>query len=102
MDAAGNTTSYRYAAGQLEEIVLPDETSEHFTHDAEGRLLAHADALGRRTRYSYTHAGLIAGRTDAAGRSLKYHWDLLGRLTELQNENGSHYNFRYDPMGRLL
>ncbi|MGJ3700606.1 RHS repeat-associated core domain-containing protein [Variovorax sp. AFSI2.2] len=102
VDAAGNTTSYRYAAGQLEEIVLPDETSEHFTHDAEGRLLAHADALGRRTRYSYTRAGLIASRTDAAGRSLKYHWDLLGRLTELQNENGSHYNFRYDPVGRLL
>jgi RHS repeat-associated protein len=102
VDAAGNTTSYRYAAGQLEEIVLPDETSEHFTHDAEGRLLAHADALGRRTRYSYTRAGLIAGRTDAAGRSLKYQWDLLGRLTELQNENGSHYNFRYDPVGRLL
>jgi len=102
IDAAGNTTSYRYAAGQLEEVVLPDETSEHFTHDAEGRLLAHADALGRRTRYSYTRAGLIAGRTDAAGRSLKYHWDLLGRLTELQNENGSHYNFRYDPVGRLI
>ncbi|MDP9930427.1 RHS repeat-associated core domain-containing protein [Variovorax paradoxus] len=102
IDAAGNTTSYRYAAGHLEEIVLPDETSEHFTHDAEGRLLAHADALGRRTRYSYTRAGLIAGRTDAAGRSLKYHWDLLGRLTELQNENGSHYNFRYDPVGRLI
>jgi RHS repeat-associated protein len=102
VDAAGNTTSYRYASGQLEEIVLPDKTSEHLTHDAEGRLLAHADALGRRTRYSYTRAGLIAGRTDAAGRSLKYHWDLLGRLTELQNENGSYYNFRYDPVGRLL
>ncbi|WP_285414861.1 RHS repeat-associated core domain-containing protein [Variovorax sp. efr-133-TYG-130] len=101
-DAAGNATGYRYAAGQLEEIVLPDQTSEQFEHDAEGRLLKHTDALGRATRYSYTRAGLIAGRTDAAGRSLKYHWDLLGRLTELQNENGSRYDFRYDPVGRLL
>jgi len=101
-DAAGNATSYRYAAGQLEEIEQPDRASEHFEHDAEGRLLLHTDALGRATRYSYTRAGLISGRTDAAGRSLKYHWDLLGRLTELHNENGSRYDFRYDPVGRLL
>ncbi|MFS2099859.1 RHS repeat-associated core domain-containing protein [Variovorax sp. Varisp85] len=101
-DAAGNATSYRYAAGQLEEIEQPDRTSEHFEHDAEGRLLLHTDALGRATRYSYTRAGLISGRTDAAGRSLKYYWDLLGRLTELHNENGSRYDFRYDPVGRLL
>ncbi|RUR67693.1 RHS repeat protein [Variovorax guangxiensis] len=101
-DAAGNATSYRYAAGQLEEIEQPDRTSEHFEHDAEGRLLVHTDALGRATRYSYTRAGLIAGRTDAAGRSLRYRWDLLGRLTELHNENGSRYDFRYDPVGRLL
>ncbi|MFS2164213.1 RHS repeat-associated core domain-containing protein [Variovorax sp. Varisp62] len=101
-DAAGNATSYRYAAGQLEEIEQPDRTSEHFVHDAEGRLLTHTDALGRATRYSYTRAGLISGRTDAAGRSLKYYWDLLGRLTELHNENGSRYDFRYDPVGRLL
>jgi RHS repeat-associated protein len=101
-DAAGNTISYFYAAGQLEQIVQPDETSERFVHDAEGRLLTYTDALGRATHYNYTRAGLIAGRTDAAGRSLKYHWDLLGRLTELHNENGSRYNFSYDPAGRLL
>ncbi len=101
-DAAGNATGYRYAAGQLEQVVQPDETVEHFVHDAEGRLLTHTDALGRATRYGYTRAGLIAGRNDAAGRSLKYHWDLLGRLTELHNENGSRYDFRYDPAGRLL
>ena len=115
IDAAGQTTSYRYTPmgetasggeanhpGRLEEVSLPDQTREHFAHDAEGRLLAHTDALGRRTRYSYNRAGLVAGRTDAAGRTLGYHWDLLGRLSELRNENGSHYNFRYDPAGRLL
>ena len=114
-DALGQATRYRYSEaaqagtqasashpGQLEEIVHPDNTSEHFVHDAEGRLLAHTDALGRRTSYSYTRAGLVAGRTDAAGRTLKYGWDLLGRLSELHNENGSRYDFRYDPVGRLL
>ncbi|WP_426389182.1 RHS repeat-associated core domain-containing protein [Variovorax sp. R-27] len=115
IDAAGQATRYRYTPegeaasrsdgnhpGQLEEVSLPDQTREHFTHDAEGRLLAHTDALGRRTRYSYNRAGLVAGRTDAAGQTLQYHWDLLGRLTELRNENGSRYNFSYDPAGRLL
>ncbi len=115
VDAAGNATRYRYTPvvetatqgdgnhpGQLEEIVLPDDTREHFAHDAEGRLLCHTDALGRRTRYSYTRAGLVAGRVDAAGHTLRYHWDLMGRLTELHNENGSRYDFSYDPVGRLL
>ncbi|MET3493391.1 RHS repeat-associated core domain-containing protein [Variovorax boronicumulans] len=115
-DAAGHTTRYRYTPageravrhgegnrpGQLEEIASPDGTREHFVHDAEGRLLAHTDAAGRCTRYSYTRAGLVAGRVDAAGHSLKYHWDLLGRLTEVQNENGSRYSFAYDPVGRVL
>jgi RHS repeat-associated protein len=116
IDAAGQTTRYRYspsgegivrhvdgnAPGQAEEITLPDGTREHFVHDAEGRLLAHVDAVGRRRRYSYTRAGLVAGRTDPAGHSLSYQWDLLGRLIELRNENGSRYNFSYDPVGRLL
>ena len=116
IDAAGQTTRYRYSPsgegfvqrgdgnspGQLEEITSPDATREHFVHDAEGRLLAHVDPLGRRRRYSYTRSGLVSGRTDAAGQSLSYQWDLLGRLTELQNENGSRYSFSYDPVGRLL
>ncbi|KLN57362.1 RHS repeat-associated core domain-containing protein [Variovorax paradoxus] len=117
-DALGQATRFRYTEtgesaqsampgqanhpGQLEEIVHPDNASEYFAHDAEGRLLAHTDALGRRTSYGYTRAGLVAQRTDAAGRTLKYHWDLLGRLTELHNENGSRYDFRYDPVGKLL
>ncbi len=116
IDAAGQTTRYRYSPsgegivqrgdanspGRLEEITWPDATRTHFVHDAEGRLLAHVDALGRRTRYSFNRAGLVAGRIDAAGQSLRYEWDLLGRLTELRNENGSRYEFRYDPAGRLL
>ncbi|HWT21170.1 MAG TPA: RHS repeat-associated core domain-containing protein [Variovorax sp.] len=117
-NALGQATRFRYTEagetaqaampghanhpGQLEEIVHPDHTSEHFAHDAEGRLLAHIDALGRRTSYGYTRAGLVAQRTDAAGHTLKYHWDLLGRLRELHNENGSRYDFRYDPVGKLL
>ncbi|WEF33104.1 RHS repeat-associated core domain-containing protein [Pseudoduganella chitinolytica] len=120
IDAAGNVTRYRYTPvsletltlahseeignhpGQLEAVIHPDGTEEQLRHDAEGRLLAHIDALQRRTSYRYTAAGLIAQRTDALGQSLQYRWDALGRLSVLENENGSVYRFQYDPVGRLL
>lgn len=122
IDAAGNITRYRYTPlsaetlaqahsegsdsgnhpGQLEAIVHPDGNQEQLRHDAEGRLLAHTDALARTTAYRYTTTGLIASRTDALGNSLQYGWDALGRLSALENENGSIYRFRYDPVGRLL
>jgi len=122
IDAAGNVTRYRYTPlgaatlaqansegtdsvnhpGQLEAVIHPDGSQEQFRHDAEGRLLAHTDALQRTTAYRYTSAGRIAKRTDALGHNLRYQWDALGRLSALENENGSVYRFHYDPVGRLL
>lgn len=122
IDAAGNVTRYRYTPlsaealaqthsegsdrgnhpGQLEAVIHPDGSQEQLCHDAEGRLLAHTDALARTTAYRYTAAGLIAKRIDALGHGLHYRWDTLGRLSALENENGSVYRFRYDPVGRLL
>jgi RHS repeat-associated protein len=122
IDAAGNVTRYRYTPlsaemlaqangrgpdsgnhpGQLEAVIHPDGSEEQLRHDAEGRLLAHIDALQRTTAYSFTASGLIQNRTDALGHSLHYRWDALGRLSVLENENGSVYRFQYDPVGRLL
>lgn len=122
IDAAGSVTRYRYTSvgnatlaqahgegsdsgnhpGQLEAVIHPDGSEEQFRHDAEGRLLAHTDALARTTAYRYTAAGLIAKRIDALGHGLHYQWDALGRLSALENENGSVYRFRYDSVGRLL
>lgn len=122
IDAAGNETRYRYTPlsaatlarahgegsgsgnhpGQLDTVIHPDGSQEQFRHDAEGRLLAHTDALQRTTAYRYTAAGLIAQRIDVLGHSLQYRWDALGRLSTLENENGSVYRFQYDPVGRLL
>ncbi|WP_322073773.1 DUF6531 domain-containing protein, partial [Burkholderia cepacia] len=101
-DAAGQVTRYRYEAGQLAVIRHPDNSEEHFERDAEGRLLTHIDALGRRTEWDYTEAGLLASRVDAAGQTLRYQWDKLGQLTALRNENGRDAEFHYDPVGRLL
>ncbi|MCA7940280.1 RHS repeat-associated core domain-containing protein [Burkholderia cepacia] len=101
-DAAGQVTRYRYEAGQLAVIRHPDNSEEHFERDAEGRLLTHVDALGRRTEWDYTEAGLLASRVDAAGQTLRYQWDKLGQLTALRNENGRDAEFHYDPVGRLL
>lgn len=122
IDAAGQVTRYRYTLlsaealaqahsdgpdrgnhpGQLAAVIHPDASEEQLRHDAEGRLLAHTDALQRTTAYHYTAAGLIAKRIDALGHGLYYQWDALGRLSALENENGSVYRFQYDPVGRLL
>jgi RHS repeat-associated protein len=88
--------------GQLQAVVHPDGTEERLCHDAEGRLLAHTDALERSTSYRYGLTGLITQRIDANGHRLHYQWDKLGRLEELRNENGQPYTFAYDPAGRLL
>ncbi|MFF7108620.1 RHS repeat-associated core domain-containing protein [Pseudomonas sichuanensis] len=101
-DAAGNKTAYEYKAGQLAKVTHPDKTEEHFERDAEGRLLAHVDALDRCTTWTYSAVGLLAERVDAAEHTLRYRWDKLGRLIGLENENESKANFLYDPVGRLL
>ncbi|MGN8063966.1 RHS repeat-associated core domain-containing protein, partial [Ralstonia sp. 22111] len=101
-NAAGGVTRYEYEAGQLAKVIHPDETAERFERDAEGRLLAHTDALHRRTTWDYSEAGLIARRTDAAHGVLEYQWNKLGRLTGLTNENARQIRFQYDPVGRLL
>ncbi len=101
-DAAGNKTVYEYTAGQLAKVINPDKTEERFNYDAEGRLLAHVDALDRCTTWTYSVAGLLAERVDANEHTLRYRWDKLGRLTRLENENESKADFLYDPVGRLL
>ncbi len=120
-NAAGETTQYHYGdgdpadgdggdggipgaarRGQLARIVHPDGTQERFAHDAEGRLLAHRDALQRETRYAYGPAGLIDQRMDANRHTVDYDWDRLGRLVALHNENGRVHRFSYDAADRLL
>ncbi|MEN8643072.1 RHS repeat protein, partial [Pseudomonas sichuanensis] len=101
-DAAGHTTAYEYQAGQLAKVTHPDKTEERFNYDAEGRLLAHVDALERCTTWAYSAAGLLSERIDANEHTLRYRWDKLGRLIGLENENASKATFLYDPVGRLL
>ncbi|WP_167409880.1 RHS repeat-associated core domain-containing protein [Pseudomonas sichuanensis] len=101
-DAAGNKTAYEYKAGQLARITHPDKTEERFERDAEGRLLAHVDALDRCTTWKYGAAGQLVERVDANEHTLRYLWDKVGRLTGLENENESKASFLYDPVGRML
>ncbi|MFV0929266.1 RHS repeat-associated core domain-containing protein [Pseudomonas palmensis] len=101
-NAAGDKTQYEYKAGQLAKVIHPDKTEERFERDAEGRLLAHLDALDRCTTWSYTAAGLLAERVDAKEHTLRYQWDRLGRLLSLENQNEQCAFYQYDPMGRRV
>jgi RHS repeat-associated protein len=99
---ANNPKSTTNHPGQLQAVIYPDGTEARFCHDAEGRLLAHTDAMERSTSYRYGLTGFITQRIDANGHRLHYKWDKLGRLEELRNENGQPYTFAYDPAGRLM
>ncbi|CAK16324.1 RHS repeat-associated core domain-containing protein [Pseudomonas entomophila] len=101
-NAMGEQVQYAYKAGQLAKVTHPDQTEERFERDAEGRLLAHVDALDRCTTWSYTPAGLPSERVDATEHTLRCHWDKLGRLVGLDNQNESRATFSYDVVGRLL
>ncbi|MFJ4344046.1 RHS repeat-associated core domain-containing protein [Pseudomonas sp. NPDC089401] len=101
-NAMGEQIQYAYKAGQLAKVTHPDQTEERFERDAEGRLLAHVDALDRCTTWTYTAAGLPAERMDAAEHTLRCHWDKRGRLVALENQNESKATFIYDTIGRLL
>ncbi|WP_080408543.1 glycohydrolase toxin TNT-related protein, partial [Burkholderia ubonensis] len=101
-DPAGGAVTYRYGAnGQLTEVVSP-AGREQLSHDAEGRLLTHADPLNRVTRYGYDARGRVNIRTDALGQTLTYRYDRLGRLIALTDPNRATYAFRYDAAGRLI
>ncbi|WP_446686999.1 hypothetical protein [Paraburkholderia rhizosphaerae] len=65
-------------------------------------MLAHTDALNRRTQYRYSAAGLLAARVNALGDTLEYAWNRLGQIITLRNENGGEYRFAYDGYGRLV
>ncbi|UVK83644.1 DUF6531 domain-containing protein [Pseudomonas sichuanensis] len=101
-NALGESIQYAYKAGQLSKVTHADMTEERFERDAEGRLLAHVDALDRCTTWSYTRAGMLAERVDALEHKLRYRWDKLGRLLSLENQNESRASFVYDLAGRRL
>ncbi|WP_174769946.1 RHS repeat-associated core domain-containing protein [Paraburkholderia hayleyella] len=101
-DASGQVACSRYEAGQLVAVQFSGNAEHRFERDAEGRLLVYTDPLGRRTRWSYTVAGLLGQRVDASDQTVHYHWDKLGRLVRLRNQNGRDSEFRYDSVGRLL
>ncbi|AZL74244.1 RHS repeat-associated core domain-containing protein [Pseudomonas oryziphila] len=101
-NALGESIQYAYKAGQLSKVTHADMTEERFERDAEGRLLAHVDALDRCTTWRYTRSGLLAERVDALEHSVSYHWDRLGRLVGMANQNESRASFVYDLAGRRL
>ncbi|QDQ27031.1 hypothetical protein FNU76_12035 [Chitinimonas arctica] len=101
-DPLGASTHYHYAAGQLSRVDYPDQGSEHYEYDRAGRLIAHIDPLGRRTRYDLGADGLPTARIDALGGRLGYEYDRHRRLVRLVNQNGTPWQFQYDRLDRLV
>ncbi|GLZ37633.1 DUF6531 domain-containing protein [Actinokineospora sp. NBRC 105648] len=85
-DSAGNiTNSSSGGVHQYAGTLLRATARTHYTHDAQGRVIArdHRTLSGQR-------------------RSWRYTWDAEDRLTSVTTPDGSTWRYRYDPLGRRV
>ncbi len=104
LDELGRRTSYRYAKGlhEIEEVLYPDGTREHFTYDQNGNVLTHTDRDGVLQHYAYDLLDRLAKITTQDGHSAEYVYDLLGRLLSEKDLLGNVTKYEYSPTGQLL
>jgi RHS repeat-associated protein len=102
-------TEHRYDdhGWRIETIVGVGSSYERrfrFSHDADGRLSALEDPIGRLRRFRHDERGLILEETAAAAtadeRSLRHSYDRAGRRT-MMVAAGREHRFEYDRYGRL-
>ncbi|ACA20387.1 YD repeat-containing protein [Methylobacterium sp. 4-46] len=86
----------------LSKVVDPQGNALSFTYDAQLRLTALTDAVGRQTRFGYGQPGrplLLTQITDPFGRSASLSYDGLGRLSAITDVIGLTSRFTYDANG---
>jgi RHS repeat-associated protein len=102
-DRNGNqVTMTRRSDDRLEQVTSPNGRWIKFEYDAEDRVSAARDSLGRTVRYTYTGRRLTTV-VNPAGKSMVYAFDTLDRLSGLTDARGIRYVINeYDPIsGRI-
>jgi RHS repeat-associated protein len=108
-DAEGNTTRYTYQAQAqspftfyvLAKIAYPDNTSESFSYDAKGNVVAFTDRAGNTSKYTYNSRGQVLGETNAAGGVTTYTYGNDGTLASVMLPSGNTTMYAYDPQFRI-
>lgn len=109
-DNAGNTTSIASPNGDVtltwddSQLLVatggPTQYQSQYTYDADGRMIARADATGTAT-FTWTTRGQLATATDPlTGVTRQNTFDAAGQLTAVSYGSG-HRTLGYDPLGRL-
>jgi len=105
-DGAGPLTApeYHYAYDSYERLITitnPDNTTGHFSYDADDRPLSVEDENSHTTTTAYDALGRVTSVTNAAGGVVSYSYDLDGRVLTTQDEMGNVTTNVYNSRGEL-
>ncbi len=134
-NAQANTIAYTYtpqeqAIGEtkftfynLTQVDYPDKTSEQFTYDAKGNVVAMVDSAGQTWKYTYNERGLpltltnptngvttytynadltLASMKDSDTGETRYGYDALKRVNAITDAAGQIVNLSYDANDRII
>ena len=100
-NAAGGVTQYQFNwRGDATNILYPDNTSESFAYDRNGRVTNHVTRTGGQEITTYDEYGNVATRQDALGHVTTYVRDMKGRPLVTTFPNGLVVSNAYDALGR--
>ena len=99
---AGRTVHARYDAAERLSEVAAVELTASVQRDAEGRIVAVADALGALTTHSYDPAGRLVETVAPSGARTTFAWTPGGRLAAVTGPTGDRTELSYDTAGRLV
>src|SRR5262249_35055627 len=96
LDAFGNETATRFAAG------TPDERTVRFEFNANNDLTAEIDALGNRTRFEVDKLGNRIAQTDALGFITRLYYNELNQQIATLDPEGFLTTFGRDSAGNVV
>ena len=83
----------------------PVKSAEHkpmfFGFDAQGRVKAITNAIGKVTSFTYSDAGNLKDRLNSKNETTHYDYDALNRLTNVVHEGVWKAAFKYDANGNI-
>jgi len=91
--------------GRLKEktdIAGDTRSTETYTYDKGGRLIAYTDANNRLTRLQYNDLDRLIASTDPLGGVTRFAYDQLGDVTSVIDAKGQETRFAYDATGRKI
>ena len=88
-------------AGQLLEVINPDNTSKKYSYDKLGNILEETDERGGKTKLRYDKNGNLIASTDPMSNTTRYAYDKNNLLTSITYADKSTKQFTYTAKGDI-